>query len=113
MAALTVQNASLTGTNPTANAAGASGDTITANSQFYLRITNAHASASRTVTIDDPTSVSPDGATTFNPDVAITVPALSSRLVKIASPGRFTNTSTGVINLTYSSNADLTIEVFQ
>lgn len=116
MANITINNPAITGTAPTQTAAGVSGDVILDpdhSKPLFLRITNANGSTSRTVTVDDPTSSSPAGATAWNPDLAITVPAASTRVVKIADPSRFIAAGTGDVSLTYSSNADLTLEVYQ
>jgi hypothetical protein len=116
MANITIQSFAITGTAPTQTTAGASGDVILDpqhNLPLFLRITNANGSTARTVTVDDPNTPNPAGATAFNPDLAITVPQTSTRVVKIADPTRFIAAGTGDISLTYSVNTDLTIEVYQ
>ena len=51
MAVLAAQTAAVTGVVPTYNAAAAGGDTFPNDGNTFLEIVNAHASASRTVTI--------------------------------------------------------------
>lgn len=116
MANISIPTFAITGTAPVATAPAVGGDVILDpkhNEPLFIRIINANASLSRTVTVDDPNTATPAGATSFNPDLAVTVPALSTRIVKISDPSRFIAAATGDITLTYSSNADLTIEVYQ
>ena len=113
MAVLTVNRGTLTGVAPAPVAAAAGGDSFPVGSEtIYLRFVNANAGGSRTITIDDPNTTAPEGATAFNADLTVTVPASSTRLVKLTNPARFKGAATGRASMTYSANADLTIEVF-
>lgn len=115
MATITPDVPGLTAAAPTVSVASAGGDLITPHGDdtLYLRLKNANVSTARTVTMDDPTSASPDGATQFNPDVAWVVGASATVIVTIRNPKRFINTSDGKIHLTYSSEADLTMECYR
>jgi|SRR5690348_2756793 hypothetical protein len=115
MANITAVNPGLTGTAPTIVTAGASGDIIVGASgavPLWIRFINADGAAVRTITFDDPTSSGPSSAKQFDPDVAVTVPISSTRVVKLDQPSRFFN-ATGGIAMTYSANASLTFEVYQ
>lgn len=111
----TVQTASLTPVAPGAFTADATGDKFAmpaSGGPVYLRITNGSGS-SITCTIDDPNSVTPTGATSFNPDVAVAVPAGASRVVKVGDPTRFTNASDSLVALAWSAAASVTFELWQ
>jgi len=118
MATLTVQNPSLAGVVPTVVTCAAGGDKFAApagGKPVILRIRNAHATNPRTVTIDDPNSQGPASAKAFNPDVDITIAALTTKYVRIDYPQRFVNAAdSNLIALSYSdSAADLTLEIIQ
>lgn len=110
----TVQTASLTATAPGAFSADATGDkfAIPTSGPVYLRIINGSGS-SITCTIDDPNSGAPTGASTFNPDVAIAVPATSTRVVKLDDRVRFTNSADQLVSLAWSSVTSVTFELWQ
>lgn len=112
MALLTVQQPAIDGTAPTSNVASAGGDTFApvGDSATFVRFTNANVSTPRTVTLADATSSEPAGANAWDPNVDIAVPASSSRVIAIRDNDRFK--SSGVISMTYSSEADLTIELY-
>lgn len=84
------------------------------NDHVHLRFTNTSGSII-TVTLDDPTSTSPESATQFNPDVAIAVPATTGvRIVRLDGDRlrRFRDAATNRINLTYSAITNLAVEAY-
>lgn len=109
MAVLTVQDAAIAGLAETFAAAAGGGDSFANNGLCLLHIKNA-SGAPITVTVDDPGSPAPAGATQFNPDVAVIVPAAGERLIGPFPPFRF-NDSNGRVNLTYSGVTTLTVAV--
>lgn len=114
MATRTVQTASLTAVAPGPFSADVAGDkfAIPLTGPVHLRIING-SGASITCTIDDPNSASPSGATSFNPDVVITVPASSTRVVKIDDRQRFTNSADSLVALAWSAVTSVTFELWQ
>lgn len=60
-----------------------------------------------TITVDDPTSVSPDGATQFDPDVSMTLTAGQLKLFKLDT-SRFRN-SAGNITYTTATPGDAVV----
>lgn len=76
-----------------------------------VHIKNGGAAAI-TLTVDDPTSVSPVGAASWNPDLSVAVPAGSERIFPLAPPERFTDAA-GNVNLTYSGVTTVTVGVFR
>jgi hypothetical protein len=84
------------------------------NDRLWLRFTNTAGSIT-TITLDDPTSLSPESATQFNPDVAIAVPATTGvRVIRLEGDRlrRFRDPATGRINIAYSSVTSLACEAF-
>lgn len=87
---------------------------VASNDQLWLRYSNTSGSPI-TVTIDDPTSATPESATQFNPDVAISVPATTGvRVIRLDKDRvrRFRDPATGRINITYSAVTNLACEAF-
>lgn len=79
---------------------------------LLLRFTNTGGSPV-TVTMDDPTSVTPVAATAFNPDIGVAVPATTGeRVFMIPDVTRFTDPSTGRVNWTYSGALTGRCEVY-
>ena len=115
MADIACQKPNLTAAIPTSTAANAGGDKITGVSSgapLYLRFTvGANAT---TVTIDDPTSVTPEGASAFNPDITTGSFTSASRILKISNPARFMNPAdSNKIALTYNQVVGLLVEAYQ
>jgi len=111
----TVQTGSLTAVAPGAFTADATGDkfAMPASGPVFLRIINGGGS-SITCTIDDPNSVAPENATTYNPDVVITVPNGTTRVVKITDSRRFPNAAdSSLVSLTWSAVTSVTFELWQ
>lgn len=87
-------------------------DSFKNNGRCLLHVKNASGSPI-TVTIDDPRSSQPVGATAFNPDVVVTVPATTGdRIIGPFPVGRF-NDDNGAINLVFSAVTSVTAAVFQ
>jgi len=99
---------------PVSNAADATGNYVVPNSSLMvIRITNGGGS-SITVTLDDPTSVAPEGTgVTFGPDPAFSIAAAASRYIVLTHErkARFTDPATGRVNWTYSAVTSVTVEV--
>ena len=108
MATLTTQQVTPAGVGPTYAAAAAGGDKVVPGPHTVLHVKNTGGSVV-TVTIDDIKSATPAGATAFNPDVAVTVPATTGdRLIGPLSAERFTNTD-GLVAITYSGVTGVTV----
>jgi len=79
----------------------------------YLIVCNNGHTASTTMTIDDPTTTTPQSAKAFDPDVDCVFPNGQESAVLIDNPGRFINSS-GKIVLNWSVlNATITYQVFE
>lgn len=111
MAVLTVQDAVVSGLTESLAAAAGGGDSFDNNGQCILEVVNG-GGGSITVTIDDPGSPSPAGATQFNPDVAVTVGAGASKLIGPFPPFRF-NDANGRVNVSYSGVTTVTVRVIR
>lgn len=113
MAVLTKQKLSVTpGLVPTYAAAAGGGDSFVNDqadgSRTFIHVKNGGGS-SITLTVDDPNSKSPDGATAWNPDLAVTVANASERMIGPIGP-RFID-GNGNTNITYSGVTSVTIAV--
>ena len=75
-----------------------------------VHVKSTHSSP-QTVTVNDPTSIAPVGAKTFDPDVDFIIPNAAERMFVI-DPVRFTNPANGRVEITYSGVTLLTIAVF-
>jgi hypothetical protein len=103
MAALTVNQISLTGlTAPTPAAAAAAGDTFVNNGRTYLQVTNAAATA-LVVTINSLVACNLGS----DHDIAVTVNN-STKLIGPFPMDRF-NSSAGLVSVTYSDHSTLTV----
>lgn len=114
MATLTVINPDLNGEAVVPVAAAGGGDVFAADSgsaEYLVHLRNAHT-APWTVTFDDPTSVTPVDATTFNPDIGVVVTNATERIIRVPS-SRFRNATTGMISMTYTGVTALTLNVFK
>jgi hypothetical protein len=105
----------LTGTVETAPAAAAGGGDVfpaVQGASYLLRVINGGGSPI-TVTLDDPSTQSPPGATAFNPDVAIPVTNGTTKSIKITSSdvNRLRNPTTGNIAIAYSGVTTVTVQV--
>jgi hypothetical protein len=117
MATLPVTTPTVTGTVPTApSAAAGGGDVFPAvqGAHYLLRIING-SGAGITVTVDDPTTQSPSGATAFNPDLAKLIAAGTEQMFNLSERDvtRFRNPANGNIALSYSGVTSLTVQVIR
>lgn len=99
---------------PVANAADATGNYVVPGSNLLaIRITNG-SGVSINVTLDDPTSTTPEGVgVTFSPDPVFPIAAAASRYIVLNRDRktRFTNPANGRISWTYSAATTVTVEV--
>lgn len=108
MADLSVQKITSAGVVASLAAAGATGDTFANNGIEYIEVKNAHASTARTVTINA------QRACDYGGDHDITVSVAASTTKKIGPFSvKWFNNADGKVEVTYSSNADLTIGAFR
>lgn len=112
MSVLTVKVPTLAGVSATGAAAASGGDSFANTGVEFVHIRNAHATLSRTVTFDSPTTCSLGIAANAAHDNAVAVSALSEVLIGPFSVPRF-NDSNGRVVMTYSSEADLTVAVYK
>jgi len=106
---LTVTQLDLGGTTPSYAAANADGHYFTNDGRVFLQVKNTNG-ATRTVSIDDPNSISPAAATSFNPDVPCIIPITTGdKLIGPFPVARFGST----VNITFTAVADLTIAAFK
>lgn len=115
MAVITPKMGALSGVDPTTYVSAAGGgDSFPATSDgvYLIHVKNGDASP-KGVTIDDPTSVSPPAADTFDPDVTVSTPATAERMIVISNASRFMD-SDNDINLTYPDGVtSLTLQVIK
>ena len=111
MATLAKQTITPTGLNPTYTAAAGGGDKVQAGPNVFLHVKNG-GGAPITVTIDDPTSVGPSGAQSFNPDLSVSVTNAQERMIGPLTD-RFTNPADGLVAITYSGVTTVTVAAFQ
>lgn len=114
MAVYTVQTIVEAGLTPSYVAVSAS-DTFVpaagdANRVHILHVKNGGASPD-SVVIDDPNSVGPAGATQYNPDITVSVPAGGERFIRLDAT-RVRNTSNGNVAITHSFTTSVTAAVF-
>lgn len=100
---------------PTNNAITAAGDQFAAEygAVYLLRFNNASVTPGNVV-LDDPVNATPVGATAFNPDVTVAVPAGEARSIRVDA-NRFRN-GDGDIVWTYSAdmtNAASVVEIYR
>lgn len=108
MATLTTQNVNRAGLGPTYAAAAGGGDAMECGSGMFLHIKNAGGSPI-TVTLNVP------AARTYEPNVAITSPAISvpattgERMIGPIDAGTFMDPTTGLCSVTYSGVTSVTV----
>jgi hypothetical protein len=109
----TPQILSLTAAAPTVITPDAAGEKFAIpTTGVYLRIINGSGS-SITATLTDYASVTPEAASAFTPNVAITVGAGATRQVQITDARRFTNPADGLASLAWSAVTSVTFELAQ
>ena len=112
MAALTTQLVDQDGlVNPTMTACATGGDTCQPGDRALVVVRNADASP-HDFAIDDPRTRAPAGATAFNPDVTVNVPAGQTAYLGPLKASRFRNND-GTVHIVYPGGdvTSLTIAV--
>lgn len=111
MADLDVQDIGLLGVGPTYASADAAGDRFQPRTTrpVLVHIKNDDASA-HTMTLIDPTSQEPRGATAFDPDVEVNIPATEERFVSVES--RFIDAD-GWVNLQWDAVTSVTVSILR
>jgi hypothetical protein len=114
MAVITPKVAALSGVVPTPYAsASGGGDSfpVVSGGVYLIHVKNGHSSP-QSIIIDDPTSAAPSSATTFVPDVTVSVANAGEQMIVLSNIGRFAS-STDSVNLTYSGVTALTLQVIR
>lgn len=101
MATLAKQQIVPTGLTPVYTAISGGGDKAVPADGSFLHFKNTNA-ATYTVVIDDPTSVSPSGAQSFNPDLSVVIPATTGDKMIGPIGARFANPADGLAAITYT-----------
>jgi hypothetical protein len=109
MAALNLTNPTIAGTSDAGAAAGVAGDSFPLPRDIIIRVTNAHAADARAVTV---VGQKPCNYGTVHTPAAISVPALSYRLIRVPGGDDRFRDDTGRVQITYDSNADLTVSAY-
>ena len=104
MATITPQQVALTGLAPSFAAASGGGDEISNSDDCFFVVKNGGGGAI-TVTFDDTGTVSPAGATAFNPDVVVSVPAGAERYIGPFPRNRFGQ----LVPVSYSGVTSVTV----
>jgi hypothetical protein len=116
MAQLTEQAPLLGGTVPTYAAVAAADYFIPASrgsgARYLIHIKNAGASPDN-VKINDPTSLAPAGATTFDSDLTVTVTNATEKMILIDNIDRWVDPATGRVDITNSFITSVTIGIFR
>jgi hypothetical protein len=115
MATLTPLVPTLAGVQEVAPVAAAGGGDVfpaVPGGEYLLRVVNGGGSPI-TVTLNDPNTQSPVGATAFNPDVAVPVTNGTTKSIKLGERDvtRLRNPTTGNIEIAYSGVTTVTVQV--
>lgn len=105
MALLPLRQAAATGTDPQLQAADVGGDTASAGGRTYLLFRNTGASA-RVVTIESFYAPVPGSVAQ---DVTVSLPAGATRMMGPLSAYPNLSSPDGLVEISYDSNADVTI----
>jgi hypothetical protein len=108
----TVTDPQVGGSVVTSNSASASDTFPVSDGETYIVLVTNGGGSPDTVVFDDPTSLSPQNALTFNPDVSVVVAAGTSQVFRIAA-SRFKNPSSGVVGVTHSFTTTVSVWVFR
>ena len=112
MAILPVQKPTKAGTTLASAAAEAGGDSFPNTGREYVQVRNNHATNPRTVTFDSPGTCSFELAANAAHDLAVVLPALTTKAVGPFPTQRF-NDANQRVQMSYSdAGADITISVF-
>jgi hypothetical protein len=100
------------GITPTFTAATAGGDKVMPGMTTFIEVKNA-SGASINVTLDDTLSTGPSGASQFNADVVVAVPATTGdKMIGPIDPARFSAVADGLCPIAYSAAASVTVGAF-
>lgn len=110
MATLATQQITPAGITPAYVTAAGGGDKVQPADGRFIHVKNGGGSPI-TVTIDDPTSVGPSGAQSFNPDLSVVVGDGDEAMIGPIN-ARYTQVSDGFANITYSDVTSVTIGAF-
>lgn len=110
MATIAPQTAIHDGVVPAEAAASGGGDKFLPGERIFLIVKNTDASP-HDVIIDDPTSIAPGDATTFNPDSTVTVANATQKVFGPFPADRWANPTDGLVAVTYSSATGMKISV--
>lgn len=110
---LTIQTPTGLVVTPTPNAnPDATGSYVVPAGIYKLVLRVSNTGVQRTLTFDDPTSITPVAATAFNPDLSVIIPATTGvRYIVVDNITRFVDPATGRINWTYDGALTGAIEV--
>jgi hypothetical protein len=108
MATLTKQVVSLTGIEPSYQAAAAGGDEVVNSGRIFIHVKNANGSTARQVTVDSQAPCSQG----YDHDAIVSVPASNEKMIGPFPKDRF-NDSGGKIQISYDNEADLTIAAIE
>jgi hypothetical protein len=114
MSTLVVSTPTMTAATTPPTQALTAADVFPAPGERYLLVVSGATSGSITVTVDDPTSQSPLGATAFNPDLVLpAVPVTPAKRVFLLSGCSRFRDANGNINLATSGTpAGSNIEIY-
>lgn len=109
MAFLPTTTITLAGATLSYIAADVAGDTFTPSDRTYFHIKN-DSGGSVTALFEDPNSISPPEATTFDPDVTVVVAPATEVVVGPFSPSRFADTD-GYMSVSYDTVTSISVVV--
>lgn len=112
MAAITVQSPTAVGGALTYTAVSASDTFAAAAGQRYLLLYRNTGGGACVPTVDDPNTLSPTGATAFNPDLAgASVAATTGVNFMLIDGSRFRDGTTGNVTVAHSATASVTLAI--
>lgn len=108
---IATQKLAQAGLAPSYTAAAAS-QKIKPGPRTFLHVRNAH-NADHTITLDDPTSVTPVGASAFNPDVAVSVVQATSKFIGPVDDRFADRADTGRADIAWSATTSMSVASLQ
>lgn len=115
MAVYTVQSITEAGLNPATTAVSATDTFAPATADYdktFILYVNNGGGSPDSVSVDDPNTQGPAGATQFNPDVTVSVTNAQARYIRLSPVRRYVNTGTGNVTVTHSFTTSVTAAVF-
>lgn len=107
MATLSVQTVTADGLDPAYVAADGGGDKVRPGGKTFIHVKNG-GGGSVTITVNDPLSVSPPGAASFDPDLSVVVEPSGERMIGPLPENRFRGTDS-FADITYSGVTSVTV----